>query len=353
MPTWYRPARSAMVLARVRISRRLAHGGKVLVKAGTRVGPHTPIATRVRRQRLAILSIGLHLHVPPQESLRFLRVRPGDTVDKGDILAEKPGLFRRRLTAPFPARVLYIGHDRIVLQQILEEETLVAGVSGDVEEVLPRYGAVLTATGAFLEGLWGNGKIDAGLAYHSPAFPRGALESTQVVLEHRGTLLLAQTVASPDVFSRGEEVGIKGLVLAFLEPEWVDAAKRAPYPVLVVEGFTEQPFSPPVLQVLHLLHQRDAILCAEPPKRATGQRPWLFSPQEAYEALHSVRSGAPLEPNTMVRILRGPHRGKLAHVLELKPEPEMLPSGTQSYVVKLRFDEQTLVVPITNVEIAF
>ncbi len=348
---FYRPVRNIQALTRVSVTRRLSAPGRVLVKPGDRVSFLDRIAVRPRKHELRLLNVAEELGVAPGQAMKRVLVRPGQIVAEGDILAEKPGLFARRVKAPTRGRVLYVGRGTIVLQHIADEEPLLAGIVGEVEEVIPNYGARIVASGLYMTGVWGNGRIDGGIGYLTPAFPTGVLEEDGITLEHRGSVLIAQSVAGAEVLRRGEEVGIKGLLVGYLNPEVLTAARRVAYPVLVLEGFAEMPFTDAALPVLQGLDRRDLVLCAEAPDRKTGHRPWVFSPQESYEALRTSRAGAALEPEARVRVLRGRVRGQTGRVVEIPSEPRRFPSGLQGYMVKLRINEEVVEVPVPNVEL--
>ncbi len=350
--TMYRPARHALTLARVRIRRTLSLPGRVTVREGQRVAPKDPIAVRPRRYQLHLISVSRALRVPPSKADAYILCRPGQTVVQGDVLAERKGLFRQRVTAPFQARVLFVGQGFIILQRVVEQETLLAGLQGDVEDVIEDYGAMLVGQGAFLEGIWGNGRVDVGtLVPASQAFPNGVLTEEMLTLELRGAVVAAEYVADAAALNQGQEVSLKGLIVAGMPPSLIEIAQAMDYPIIVVEGFGLQAFSPAALQVLESLRQQEVALCAVEPQREQGLWPWLFAPREAFQALFPAKPGAPLSQETRVRILRGEHRGRIARVLEIEEFPRVLPSGFHGYMVRLQLDGQTLTIPVNNVEI--
>lgn len=350
--TIYRPARHALTLAQVHIQRTLSMPGRVTVREGQRVAPKDPIAVRPRRYQLHLISVSQALRVAPDKADTYIVCRPGQTVVQGDVLAERKGLFRKRVTAPFQARVLFVGQGYILLQRIIEQEALLAGLYGDVEDVIEGYGARLMGQGTFLQGIWGNGQVDMGtLVLDAQTFPQGGLTEEMLTLELRGAVVAAEYVADAAALNQGQEVSLKGLVVAGIPPSLVEAAQAMNYPILVVEGFGQQAFSPTVVQVLESLRHQEVALCAITPQRNQGLWPWLFAPREAFQALVPAKPGAPLAQETRVRILRGKHRGRIARVLEIEEFPRVLPSGFHGYMVRLQLDGQTLTIPVNNVEI--
>jgi hypothetical protein len=77
----------------VRRTRRLPIAGEVLVAAGARVEPRTPVARAELPGRVFPLNLANLLHVAPGEVPRCLRVRVGESFGKGRLLAASGGLF--------------------------------------------------------------------------------------------------------------------------------------------------------------------------------------------------------------------------------------------------------------------
>ncbi len=352
MPVLYRPARQAFALVRTRLRRTLRRPGRVLVQLGQRVAPKDVIARRPRTYRLEILSVTEALRVPPEKAAQYVVCRLGQPVAQGDVLAERPGLFKRKLVAPIDGRVLHIGAGYIVLQRLTAQEQVLAGLEGVVEELLTPYGAVVSGQGLFVQGVWGNGRLDMGTAVILPQiFPYGALSAPLLTPELRGSVLIAEQVADAEALHQAREIALKGLVVAALPASLLPVALEMPYPVLLVEGFGSTTFSSSTIQVLEQLHQRDVVVAAEPPRREIGLWPWLFSMHETFDAVQPTRTGGALETETLVRVVWGPYQGRLGRVMEIEEFPRVLPSGAMGYVVKLQIDDQLVEVPANNVEI--
>ncbi len=350
--TIYRPARHIQHQAQLRIKRLLARPGEVVVQAGRTVAPDDLVARRARRYELRAIPVSRMLRVPPKEVPKHLTCRPGQRVERQEVLAERKALlFRRRVVAPTEGVVLGLLDGQLLLQRTLEEERVVAGLQGEVEETLPPYGASILAYGVFLEGVWGNGRTDVGTLVLLPEWFHTPLNQEHFNLELRGAVVAGLTVTDANALEQARSVAVQGLLVAHLPPRLLETARAMPYPILVLEGFRDEPFPPAARQLLEALDRQDVVLCADPPRRDLGTWPWLFVPREAHQVATPVREGEPLQPGTRVRILRGPHRGREAQVEDLESSPYVLPSGFQGYVVKLRLDQEVVHVPLTNVEV--
>src|SRR5574341_2008857 len=68
--------------------------GEVLVRAGDRVGSDTVIARTLLPGRVHLVNVVNQLGIVPGEIRRFMRVREGGRVERGDSLAENRPLIR-------------------------------------------------------------------------------------------------------------------------------------------------------------------------------------------------------------------------------------------------------------------
>ncbi|HTW91330.1 MAG TPA: glutamate mutase L [bacterium] len=112
------------------------------------------------------------LDVEPDELGPYLRVNPGDEVDRGQWLAAIPKGAFRFVASPVRGKVNRIDkHFGIVLiEPLLEELEVKAWLPGVVQEVSDR-GCVLACEGTTISGVWGSGGEVSGELTHSEVAP--------------------------------------------------------------------------------------------------------------------------------------------------------------------------------------
>src|SRR5262249_59154115 len=108
--------------------------------------------------------------------------------------------------------------------------------------------------------------------------PRGALTANLVTVELRGAILVAGTLADPAALKQLGDVGVRGLLVGSLAPTLLPAAQKAPFPLVVVDGFGDRGFSAPAHNLLAANAGRQVWLNAQPADPFAGHPPELIIP---------------------------------------------------------------------------
>ncbi len=349
-----RPVRHIMPLARVERERRLPRPGQVRVAEGREVTFAEVIAATPKRHRVLIVDLARALGLAPKQVRQAIKVRARDRVEKGDILAEwRRGLVRRRVTAPQRGRVMGVdARGRLLLRVGIEWEEVRAGLNGLVARVLEPWGAVIRAEGSYIEGVWGNGQVAAGLLRPLTARRNSPVDEDDLGLEHRGVVGVAGYCVNPKVLARAEELSFRGLIVGGLSHACLEAAREASFPVLVTDGFGPTPMSEEAFRLLTSAEGRSAVVLAEPWDQVHGARPCVMLDLPHISQAEMVRPGEPLLPGQNVRVLDPFHPGQTGALLSSTPRWERLPNGMKAQVVDVRLrNGQRVTVPIVNIEI--
>jgi hypothetical protein len=269
------------------------------------------------------------------------------------IAVRKTGLGLRRRTArsPVDGRLVVAAGGKALLAAISEPFELRAAVPGVVVTILQSQGVVIETTGALLEGVWGNGKEDTALLRVVGDGPRAALTANLVTVQLRGAIMVAGTLADPAALKQLGDVGVRGLLVGSLAPTLLPAAKKASFPLLVVEGFGGRGFSAPAYNLLAGNAGRQAWLNAQPVDLFAGRRPELIIPLPgpAIPPLQPL-DGQTLDVGRRVRVLRGPEAGKVGTVTELSPRALVMPSGLRTLAASVALEGAA--GPATRVAVA-
>src|SRR2546429_661152 len=83
------------------------------------------------------------------------------------------------------------------------------------------------ATGALLEGVWGNGREDTALLRVVGDSPRTSLTPNLVSVDLRGAIVVAGTLADPASLKQLGDVGVRGLLVGSLAAALLPAALKA------------------------------------------------------------------------------------------------------------------------------
>jgi hypothetical protein len=328
----YLPATSHVtLLATLRRERLLPLAGTVDVEARQRVEASDVVGHALLADRHRLVDVARALGLPDEKADSALVKRDGDPVKAGEPIAVRKtglGLMRRTARSPVEGRLVVAGGGKALLAAISAPFELRAAIPGQVVTILQSPGVVIETTGALLEGVWGNGKEDTALLRLLGDQPQTALTANLVSMEQRGAILVAGTLADPAALKQLGDVGIRGLVVGSLAAALLPAARKAGFPVLVVEGFGARGFSAPAFTLLQSNAGRQAWLNAQPADAFMGRRPELIIPLPSPSTPPPQPvNGETLAVGRRVRVVRGPDTGKVGTVTDLSERPLATPSG--------------------------
>ncbi|HEY7615738.1 MAG TPA: hypothetical protein VH744_02970, partial [Terriglobales bacterium] len=157
------PVLHVLPLATITRERTLPVAGKVNVHVNQRVNPTDVIAEASFAREHVLLDVARTFGVTPNAADKMIRVKEGDRLAQGALVAEGGGLIPRSIKAPRPGRVMIAGSGQVLMEVGDSRIELRAGLPGLVTQVLPEKGVVIRTAGALIQGVWGNGRIDNGL----------------------------------------------------------------------------------------------------------------------------------------------------------------------------------------------
>lgn len=332
-------------------TRSLAGLGRVMVRKGQFVRATDGIAQDLIRPDHLLLDISRGLGLPAEQADRALQCKIGALLLRGDLIAGPVGLTRRVVRAPQSGRVVMAGGGRVLLELTSEPASVLAGLPGEVCELLPDRGAVVRTTGALVQAVWGNGKIAQGVLQELCSEPSEDLSLQNLLKAQPGVVGLASHCQEPNVFTHSKSRQVGGLVLASLDPDLIPAAQAAPYAVLVVEGFGKHPYNPLVSRILTAAAGREIALNAEAWDRLRGLRPEAVIPLPGNGDESEPPEADLFTPGQQVRVVRAPYFGWLG-ILEDLCGPSRMPNGIVTEAAEVRFADGKLVtLPLANLEI--
>lgn len=350
----YAPAVVVSPLTLIRRERRLPAPGDILVREGDRVDAVQVIGQATVPGEFQILNLAEALGVPRRAVRRYLKVKPGDEVRKGDVLAARGGLNRRVCRAPMTGTVTGIGGGRLIIEAPAQIVEVRAGCPGIVRRVIPKKGIVLQVSGALIQGTWGNGREDFGVLRLVTDARDKVLRERHIDATSRGAILIAGLLSDEEALQQAIEMQVRGIIVGGLAPEILDRAQEAPFPIVATEGIGAIPMSEPIFRLLSTHNGREAALDGRLFEGREKRRPEIIIPLPAEPRTEAFQSSlAPLQVGDTVRILRAPYIGKTGTVVEVLPSAPRGKAGTGFPAVKVRVsgEEEPVTVPIFNVEV--
>jgi hypothetical protein len=389
MGTAYTPGLKVSADTTVEKVRRLPLKGQVLVREGDQVLPYTVVARTELPGLMQTVRMADRLGIEPKEVAETLRVRQGDRVEKGDLLAETKGLFgrlfRTQVTSPTAGTVELIspitGHLGIREAPTPVERS--AYIQGVVTRVLPEEGVVVSCRGALVQGIFGVGGERLGEIVVATSRPDEPLTEQSLSEVHHGKIVVGGSGVTQAALRRAAAVGVVGIVCGgVVDRELMDylaeALNRPGYDIgvaitgqepiaftlVLTEGFGTIRMAARTYALFQSLAGKTASINGATQIRAGVIRPEVivpftessiddpsFQPPATSHQPPASESGQ-LIVGAPIRMIREPYFGLLGTVTRLPSEPVKVESEAVVRVLEASLEDgRAIVVPRANVEL--
>jgi len=340
-------------LTNVRCERMLPELGEVLVRRGQRVDPTQIVARTELPGDFDILPVAHLLGIPVSRTNKCLRVKPGDEVQAGAVVAARRNPFSRPVKSPMDGRVTASGGGRILIEAPPTPFELYAHVQGTVANVIKNRGVVIETTGALVQGAWGVGGESFGVLKCLVKGPNRTLRARDIDPSCNGAVIIGGIGLDEEVIERAQELQVRGIVTGGLSPELFSSLKRIPLPIVATEGIGEVPMSAPIFRLLTTNEGREASISGRVKTRWGVVRPEIIIPLPAERVPPAqTQPGAPLEVGAQVRIVRAPHMGEVGTVMPPLPRTGRIETGGRVQGAEVNLDgEEPIFVPLANLEV--
>lgn len=370
MGTAYTPGLTVSPGITIRKTRRLPLKGQVVVNQGDQVTSDTVVALTEIPGVIQTVRVAEILGLEPPEAVNALKVRQGDKVENGQVLAESRsffGLFKTECRSPVAGTVELIsnatGHVGIRLPSTPVEVT--AYIDGTVAEIIPEEGVVVETYGALVQGIFGVGGERTGTLIVPGDSPDAEITDDLVTPGHTGAVIVGGAGITLDALKKAAEVGVQGVVVgaitdtdlvAYLGHDIgvaITGQEDIPTTLILTEGFGSIKMARRTFDLLKSLEGRKVSINGATQIRAGVIRPEVIAPLDTKpDTMAKTSKGQMLEVESSIRIIREPYFGLLGTVTKLPPEPVEIESGAVVRILEAELLDGTVVrVPRANVEI--
>ena len=345
------PITHILPLTIIRRERLLPVPGKVLVRQGQKIGASDVIAEANLFPEHLLVDIGRGLGMPGKRADKYIQCEAGEAVDEGDVLAGPVGFGRRVVRSPRRGQVLLTGDGQVLLEVAKKPFQLKAGLNGDIVDLIPERGVVIETSGALIQGVWGNGRIDFGVMTIAGNILESAIKSADLDVSMRGAIVLCGNCEDEEVFNTAAELPLRGLILFTMSPALAPAALKTNIPIMVLDGFGQRAVNDATYKLLSTNERREVAINAEPWNPYLGTRPELIIPLPSSGGLSLPKDTDEFAPGQRVRAVRAPYAGEMGALVSLG-DVVTLPSGLRTLAAQVRFESgKTDAVPLANLEV--
>jgi len=372
MTAAYTPGLKVSKRMRHRARRVLPVAGAVLVPVGSRVKATDVVAQATMPGDVTPINLANALSVPPGEVPGAMLVREGNRIELGDLVARSKGifgLFRAEYRAKTAGVIESISGvtGQLIVRGEPKPVRLLAYLSGEVVEVLPREGVVVEAEVAFIQGIFGVGGEAFGEIVLACKSPGEELTADLVTPAMAGKVIVGGARMTGDAVRKAVSVGAAAVVSGGMDDAdlrailgydlgvAVTGSERIGTTLVITEGFGEIAMAERTYRLLAEHEGKFAAVNGTTQIRAGVMRPEIvipLGPAPTNEPVRLTAAAGLLELGTPVRVIRDPHFGLIGNIAALPSEPAVLPSGSKARVLDVRLDSgQTVTVPRANVEL--
>ena len=158
----YTPGLKVISQTVVHKTRRLPLKGNVVVKKSDKVAAEDVVATTNLPGNVVPVNLANMLNIDASEISELLIKKPGDKIEKGDLIAETPGLFGLFKTkAHAPATGTLESVSSVTGQAIIREApipvSVLAYINGTVDGIIENEGVEIKTAASFIQGIFGIG----------------------------------------------------------------------------------------------------------------------------------------------------------------------------------------------------
>lgn len=328
--------------------------GKTLVKEGQRVDVRDKIARGVITNKhhildaMSILKLG-----KPQDLEELMLVEVNTQVDEGTAIAGRDPHKGRRVLAPVAGIVTAVVDGRIVFQEMPQVVTMEAGVRGVVVRVYPDRGAAIEATGALIQGVWGNGHNVIATMRMEPSGGIENIQLNELDTTYRNEVMVTSRPLTRTALDVSEARGLAGIIAPGMDADLIPDVMALDRAVLLTEGFGNMKMTPATLTLLQSFDGQTVTLDSYYPQRWQPRRPEAVINRLSNEKPPAPDFRVPLKQGARVRVSRAPYVGQIGRVNALPEQPVLLPNGLRATCAEVTLmTGETVYIPVANLELA-
>jgi hypothetical protein len=328
---------------------KLPYPGRVLTKEDQYLNPGDIIAEAEIPGQVIMLDIAKGLGLSPEETKDCLIRGVDENLEEGDVIAQCEKTLPRLFRAPLDGKIISYHKGQMALATSKEKFLLHAKMIGSVVEVIPEYGAVLSAKGSLIQGMWGNGRSGSGTLEVLDSAMGTPLEASMLEDMTNGQVLMGSTLLDQDFLKASQEKEIAGLILSSLSPDLIEPVLTVSFPVILLQGFGKIPIAEDISDLLQSNNGSLVSVNANHRDNLKGQCPEIIVPKEEGNLEKSFGFRKKIEVGDRVRMISGKAIYQTGKVVELLETDQVFENGLTlpTAIVKLQSLEK-IKVPQQN-----
>tara|TARA_B100001564_G_scaffold192457_1_gene161704 strand:+ start:1544 stop:2671 length:1128 start_codon:yes stop_codon:yes gene_type:complete len=366
----YTPGLKVLQHSKVRKERRLPIKGELKVREGDAVKADDIVAKTNLPGNVHMVKVANRLNISPADIIDVLLVKEGDTLNKGDMIAETQGLFgffKSELRSPVSGQIESISD--VTGQIVMREEPLPvevdAYVSGTVLDVIQDEGVTIESEAAYVQGIFGIGGEARGNLEVISTSRDNELSIEDINENHSGKIVVGGSFVSLEAYKKALKLKVKGIVvggfnyfdleeiLGYRLGVAITGTEDLVTSLILTEGYGNIKMSDRTYDLLKAHDGKFVSINGATQIRAGVIRPEIVIPlgdNEMPSDATTEKEKLGIESGSLVRVIRAPYFGKIGNVIELPSELQQMESETMVRVAKVSIDGEDVIIPRSNLE---
>ena len=354
-----------------RTRRALPTAGNVQVALGDRVQGATVIAFTHLDGDITPMKVASLLACPPKDLPALMLKKVGEAVTAGEVIARSKGVFGMmktevKATGTGTIESVSDSSGMVFLRGAPQPIEILAHVPGRVVEVLPSEGAVIEASAALVQGIFGVGGEARGPIALACRAAGEELHEDLIRPEMKGCVVIGGARMTATAIAKAKSLGVAAIVSGGMDDAdlrdflgydlgvAITGSEKCGLTLILTEGFGEIAMARRTFDLLAGHQGRECSVNGATQIRAGVMRPEIVVPlDEVTTSVNEIAqdSGGELVAGVVVRIIRDPHFGLIGAITALPEKPAMLDSGGKARVLEVALERGGVVtVPRANVE---
>lgn len=346
--------------------------GDVMVKVGDKVQPDDVVARTELPGPVEPLNIANILGLPPEDIEGALIKKPGDTVEKGEVIASVKSFFFFTTECKSPITGTLESVSSITGQALFrgapQPVEVKAYIDGEVTEVIENEGVVVTTWAAFVQGIFGVGGETNGELKLAVGTRHEELAVEKITPEMKGKVIVGGAKVTAAAINKAVECGVAAIVTGGFDDKdlrdllgydlgvAITGSEEIGTTLVITEGFGDIHMAERTFELLKSIEGRQACVNGATQIRAGVIRPEVVIPTAGdirEKIAESDYEQGGMYPGSPLRVIRHPYFGRIGKVVSLPAPLTALESGSHARVVEIEFDDdnQRALVPRANVEL--
>ncbi|MDF1545376.1 MAG: hypothetical protein P1R58_09770 [bacterium] len=344
--------------------------GEVIVKVGDQVNPSDVVARTHLPGNVVPLNVANKLGVPPEDLEMVMLKKDGDTIKEGEPIAVKKSFikwFTSSCEATIDGTIESVSH---ITGQVLQRGEPIpvevkAYIRGEVTEIIPQEGVVVSSIAAFTQGIFGIGGETFGNILMATPDNSTVLSEDLITPEMKDKVIVGGSLVTAGALRKALDTGVKGIVVGgFSDKDLRDflgydigvaitGSEDTTTTLVVTEGFGQISMAQKTFDLLKKHEGAMACINGATQIRAGVIRPEVVIPLDQSGGVGEVGETEiqGLKIGTPVRVIRHPHFGRIGTVTDLPSPLTALESESKARVLEVEFDgSERAIVPRANVE---